>query len=315
MTLQEAISTFLLHCRYGKNLSPKTLAAYSIDLRQFKDHLARAGEVPAVTAIDKTVLRGFIQSLFKGNAETTVKRKVATLKALFNFLEREDAIATNPFRKMDIRIRETRRLPRAVALPDLKRLFLHLYGLKQRVQDQDSHAYRVLVRDIAVLEVLFATGARVSEACHLRSEDVDLSEGSEGSVRLLGKGGRERIIQLCDPETLEALRSHRRLWSEGKSDGYFFRNRLGGRLSDQSVRVMLRKYAVEAGLALHLTPHMLRHSVATLLLEEDVDIRYIQHLLGHTSIATTQIYTAVQASKQRDILSARHPRRKIRLQS
>jgi len=313
MELQEAVSQFLFHCRYEKNLSPKTLKAYSIDLRQFLEHLAAELQIATLEAVDKIALRAYIKSLFGPLKEKSVKRKVATLKALFHFLEREDAIAVNPFRKMDVRIKETRRLPRTIPLPDLKRLFKHLYRLKQDHPDRDSYAYKALVRDIAVLEVLFATGARVAEVCHLKNEDVDLRRGR---VKILGKGGRERILQLCDEEALEAVRAYRGLWQEevGKNS-YFFHNRLGGRLTEQSVRAGLKRYAGIAGVGGRLTPHMLRHSVATLLLEEGVDIRSIQTILGHSSLLTTQIYTHVQEGQQRKILTSRHPRRKIRIQS
>jgi integrase/recombinase XerD len=310
MTVTEAISQFLFHCRYEKNLSPKTLKAYSIDLRQFSEHLASQLSIAALDAIDKTALRHYIKSLFGDLAEKSVKRKVASLKALFHFLEREDAIAVNPFRKMEVRIKETKRLPRTVALADLKRLFRHLYRVKRDSPDPDSPDFRAVLRDIAVLETLFATGARVAEVCYLKLEDVDLRRGR---VRILGKGARERLLQLPDHEPLAALRDYRALCPEGAAgNGHFFHNRFGRRLSEQSVRAMLRRRASQAGLTLHLTPHMLRHSVATLLLEEGVDIRYIQHFLGHSSITTTQIYTEVRDSSHIRILLANHPRKLFR---
>ncbi len=162
MELQEAVTQFLFHCRYEKNLSPKTLKAYSIDLRQFTEYLATNLEIATLAAVDKTALRAYIKTLFGPLKEKSIKRKVATLKALFHFLEREDAIAVNPFRKMDVRIKETRRLPRTIPLHDLKRLFKHLYRLKQEHSDRESYSYRALARDIAVLETLFATGSSSS---------------------------------------------------------------------------------------------------------------------------------------------------------
>ncbi len=307
MELQEAVTQFLFHCRYEKNLSPKTLKAYSIDLRQFTEYLATHLELTTLPAVDKTALRAYIKSLFGPLKEKSIKRKVATLKAFFHFLEREDTIAVNPFRKMEVRIKETRRLPRTIPLADLKRLFKHLYRLKQDHPDRESYAYKALVRDIAVLEILFATGARVAEVCHLKDEDVDLRRGR---VKILGKGGRERMLQLCDEEVTAAVRNYQELWRDDvEGNGYFFHNRLGERLSEQSVRAGLRRYADGAGIGGRVTPHMLRHSVATLLLEGGVDIRNIQHLLGHRSIVTTQIYTEVDARCQRQILTARHPRR------
>jgi integrase/recombinase XerD len=307
MILKEAIEQFLFHCRYEKNLSPKTLKAYSIDLRQVTDFLTAKLPATHLEAIDKVALRLYIKTLFTGLAEKTVKRKVASLKALFHFLEREDLIAVNPFRKMDVRIKETKRLPRGLSLPDLKRLFQHIYHAKTTNAGSEAQQYRSLVRDIAVLETLFATGARVAEVCHLRLEDVDLTQGR---IRILGKGARERLLQVPDQDSLSALLDYQALWLEPKpSHPFFFHNRLGRRLSEQSVRLMLHRHATKAGLALHLTPHMLRHSVATLFLEQGVDIRYIQHFLGHSSITTTQIYTAIYDNSHIGILSSKHPRR------
>ena len=307
MTLKEAIEQFLFHCRYEKNLSPKTLKAYSIDLRQVSEFLTASLPATHLEAIDKTALRLYIKTLFTGLAEKTVKRKVASLKALFHFLEREDLIAVNPFRKMDVRIKETKRLPRGLSLPDLKLLFHYLYEAKHAAHSPGTPQYRVLVRDIAVLETLFTTGARVGEVCHLKLEDVDLTQGR---IRILGKGSRERLLHLPDRDSLAALLDYRALWLDPSPlHPFFFHNRLGRRLSEQSVRSMLRRHAVHAGLSLHLTPHMLRHSVATLLLEQGVDIRYIQCFLGHSSITTTQIYTALHTNSHSQILTSRHPRK------
>lgn len=309
MQVKRAIENFLSHCRYEKNLSPKTLSAYGTDLKQFQAFLKTRARVANVKKVDKEVLRAYIRTLFAGSAEKTVKRKVATLKALFGFLEREDVVAVNPFRKMQVRIKETRRLPRMVSLEDLKRLYSYLNRLEVDSRDKEAHVYRLLVRDIAVLEVLFGTGARISEACNLKAGDVDLKRGR---IRFLGKGGRERIVPVCGKGALEAIRNYHTLWEEGiGSDRYFFRNCRGGRLSEQVVRGNLRKYAADARLGRHITPHMLRHSVATLLLEEGVDIRYIQHMLGHSSVTTTQVYAHVRDRQQWQILEDRHPRRHI----
>jgi integrase/recombinase XerD len=311
MTLQDAIAQFLFHCQYEKNLSPKTLKAYSIDLRQFRTHLETELGLTRLEEIDKTALRSYIKSLFGPLAEKSVKRKVATLKALFHHLEREDDVAVNPFRKLDVRIKEKKRLPRTIPLADLERLFRYLYKRKEELPDRDSQRYRSLVRDIAVLEFLFATGARVAEVCNLGTADVDLRRGQ---ARILGKGGRERILPFWHEEVTKVLREYFSLSREPEDgNGHFFRSRRGNRLSEQSVRSALRKHADQAGLRLTLTPHMIRHSLATLLLEEGVDIRYIQHLLGHSSIATTQIYTEVRDGGQRRVLAGKHPRRKLRL--
>jgi integrase/recombinase XerD len=244
MILKEAIEQFLFHCRYEKNLSPKTLKAYAIDLRQVSDFLVANLPATHLEAIDKVALRLYIKGLFTGLAEKSVKRKVASLKVLFHFLEREDLIAVNPFRRMDVRIKETKRIPRALSLPDLKCLFHHLYQAKRTSPDRATPHYRALVRDIAVLETLFATGARVAEVCHLRLDDVDLVQGR---VRILGKGARERLLHLPNQDTLASLLDYRALWLDpAPEDPYFFHNRLGRRLSEQSVRSMLRRQRLAA---------------------------------------------------------------------
>lgn len=309
MLMKNAIENFLFHCRYEKNLSPRTLKAYSIDLRQFHEHL-RAKRVSKVEGVDKTVLREYIRTIFDQYAEKSVKRKVATLKAFFGFLEREDVIAASPFRKMDVRIKETRRLPRIVGLADLETLFRYLYRVKRSHRNRNSSVYRVFLRDIALLEVLFSTGARISEICQLTKDDVDVRLGR---IRVLGKGGRERLINMSDEEALATLTEYFSVWGKDLREGqFFFRNRWGGRLSEQSARSVLRRHATDAGLDIHITPHMFRHSLATLLLEEGVDIRYIQNLLGHSSISTTQIYAQARDRQQWRVLGENHPRRMIR---
>ncbi|HEV7589480.1 MAG TPA: tyrosine-type recombinase/integrase [Longimicrobium sp.] len=306
MTLPEAISQFLFHCQYEKNLNQKTLKAYGTDLRQMNEFLGQIGATEAVTLIDKTHLRSYIRHLYTFLAERSLKRKVATMKSLFHFLEREDVIPVSPFRKMDVRIREARRLPRTVPIDQITRLFKHVYAARDAAKE-GTIKHGALVRDLAVLEALFATGARVAEVCTLTSEDVDLVRSR---IRILGKGSRERIVQLCHPEAIAALQEYR-AQPQNPDSRWFFANRFGRRLSEQSVRAILRRHTVAAGLVLHVTPHMFRHSVATLLHEDGADIRYIQHLLGHRSIATTQIYTEVGESSQRDMLLRHHPRRHI----
>ena len=143
----------------------------------------------------------------------------------------------------------------------------------------------------------------------MKASDV---QTEAGEIKILGKGAKERRIQIANLSVLRALKEYKEACRAAiDSAGYFFVNRLGNRLSDQSVRTIISKYAALAGAEMHITPHMFRHSFATLLLEEDVDIRYIQHLLGHSSIVTTQIYTHVAGKKQRDILATKHPRNRM----
>lgn len=307
-TLAQAVGSFLFHCQFEKNLSPKTLSAYELDLRQFRAFLPGGGQT-ALVEIGKPQLREYIQRLFDTLAVKSIKRKVATLKAFFHYLEREDVIVASPFRRMQVRIREPKRLPRTLSLTQLEQILTAAYRESAVLAASGQGPPPVLVRDIALMELLFATGARVSEICNLRREAVDLVQGS---IRILGKGGRERVIHVGDSEVLATLRSYLDAVPPTAPDAFFFQNRAGGRLSEQSVRSILRKRAAGAGLEMRVTPHVFRHSVATLLLEEGVDIRYIQQFLGHSSITTTQIYTHVHDSAQKRIIAAQHPRRRFR---
>jgi integrase/recombinase XerD len=308
-TIQEAIKAFLAHCQYEKNLDPKTLKAYGIDLKQLKAFLIEKGYSTGILEVNKAALRDYIQSL-AGVKPKTVKRKIASTKALFNFLEFEDEIPVSPFRKMKIQIREPKSLPNVMNIQEVGKIIQSTYR-GNISEEKEKYAYAEKLRNIAVIELLFATGTRVSELSHLKAESVDLQTGQ---IKVRGKGNKERIIQVCNRDTLSALRNYHRCFKEKMPlcGGYFFVNRFNRRLSEQSVRFLVKKQAKRAGLEKRITPHAFRHSFATLLLEEDVDIKYIQHLLGHSSIVTTQIYTHVNREKQKQILR-KHPRRSIRV--
>ena len=152
---------------------------------------------------------------------------------------------------------------------------------------------------------------RISELCSLKIEQIDLTEYI---IKIYGKGSKERLIQICNHNVQELLQKHIKERSQDISNNdYLLINRLHNRLSEQSVRNMITNYAKQAGIPLHITPHMFRHSFATLLLEEDVDIRYIQQMLGHSSITTTQIYTHTSINKQKSILTIKHPRNNLNI--
>lgn len=238
----------------------------------------------------------------------TIKRKIASLHSMLNYLECEYEDYISPMRKMQIKMKEPMRLPVVMTIEEMRRIFDFLY-CKFSECPKEAYSHKAAARNIAVIELLFASGMRVSELCNLRHKDVDMENGE---VRIIGKGNKERIIHICQPETMKAL--HR--WLELKngicdSQAPFFTNRLNRGLSTQSVRRIIRHIVAATNIDKHVTPHTFRHTFATLLLEEDVDVRYIQSLLGHSSIATTQIYTHVNLSKQRQILQTKHPRRKV----
>ena len=234
------------------------------------------------------------------------------MKALFNFLEFEDIIIINPFRKMRIKIKDAKTLPTVMTINEIKQILNIAYQDKNDVHDPQSYRFYEVTRNTAVLELLFATGFRVSELSCLKQENIDLEAGL---FKVTGKGNKERIIQICDPEIKHILNEYQAISKSmmKQPDGFFFINRFNKRLSEQSVRFMVKDYAKRAGIEKRITPHTFRHSFATLLLEEDVDIKYIQHFLGHSSITTTQIYTHVNKEQQSKILLNKHPRKNFRM--
>ncbi len=299
-----AIMEFLWHCRFEKKLDEKTIQAYRADLRQMAEITGTARDI---FDISKTDIKNYLQQI-AGFKHKTIKRKIATLRSMLNYLECEYEDYINPMRKMQIKMKEPIRLPVVMTIEELRRILDSLYCRSDKCA-RGTYAYTAAVRNIAVVELLFASGMRVSELCSLRNRDVDMENGE---VRIIGKGNKERIIHICQPETLQALHRWLKL-KNGVCDSRapFFTNRLYRGLSTQSVRHMIRHIVTAAGIEKHVTPHTFRHTFATLLLEEDVDVRYIQSLLGHSSIATTQIYTHVNMNKQRQILQTKHPRKRI----
>ena len=306
-TIQTAIAEFLKHCRFEKNLSPKTIKSYSIDLKQLTNFLIAKSYSTEITGITKAELRGFLESI-SGLKPKSVKRKVAVIKAMFNYLEFEDKITANPLRKMRINIKEPKRLPKVMDIREIRKIFNSAYEENSLAVKGSSYGFFETLRNIVVVELLFATGARVSEIAGLKEDNIDTTTGA---ITIKGKGNKERIIQVCNYESLKILKDYHKLYCDriNSSGGYFLINRLGKKLSDQSIRMIVKKLAHRAKLQKHITPHVFRHSFATLLLEKDVDIKYIQSLLGHSSIMTTQIYTHVNREKQRKILRTKHPRK------
>lgn len=298
-TLNDYVTEYLEYCEYRKRLNRKTLKAYRIDLKQYVDYLQNISEFYFKDNLDK-----YITHLHKQYKPKTVKRKIASLKAFFHYMEYKEILSENPFTKLDIRFREAKLLPKTIPFHSLQTFLSTLY--QQKAQATSTYQLRCCIRDIAVIELLFATGMRISELCSLRPSDMDFVSNN---ILIYGKGAKERILQIGNPEVLSALSLyHETFKSDIDACGYFFVNRLQKKLSDQSVRYMITRYAKLAGIEQHLTPHMFRHSFATLLLEQDVDIRYIQRMLGHSSISTTEIYTHVSNVKQKDILLNKHPR-------
>ena len=294
---------YLSFCVNRKNLDCKTIKSYRIDLRQYTDYTDKND----IEWTDKCFIENYIEHLHARYKPKSVKRKIASLKAFFHYLEIEDKLEINPFHKIQVKYKEPFILPKTIPLVNIESIINYAYEKNKKATS--AYSKKVALRNVLILELLFATGMRISELCSLKSEQFDFNDYI---IKIYGKGSKERLIQICNSNVQRIIDEY---ISSIDTDGndFFFINRLHNRLSEQSVRYMINDYAEHAQISQHITPHMFRHSFATLLLEEDVDIRYIQQMLGHSSISTTQIYTHTSIKKQRLILATKHPRNKFEI--
>lgn len=299
--LQTQITSYLEYCLTQKRLDEKTIKAYKIDLFQFSDGISTT----SLLEITHSILENYIKKLHEKYKPKSVKRKIASIKAFFHYLEYRNIIIQNPFNKIQIHFREPVILPKTIPLYIVEKFLSTIYS--QRSNAKTNYQKRNALRDAAVAELLFSTGIRISELCNLKNNDVNLIDGI---ILIYGKGSKERLLQIGNSSVLDILREYKNnFYQETLQCDHFFTSQSGKPLSDQSVRRMINKYSSIASIDLHITPHMFRHTFATSLLEADVDIRYIQEMLGHSSINITEIYTHVAVAKQKDILVNKHPRK------
>jgi len=300
------IDNFTNYLVQVRNASPHTVRSYSRDLIQFVDfveeHRLLAGR-SEWGAVDYLCVRRYLGDMSKrGYSRRSVSRKLSSLKSFFKYLLRQEVIEVSPVAHVRAPKVEGR-LPQMVSNSDLEAL-LNAPHLDEPLG----------VRDRAILETLYATGIRVSELVGIDLADVDFVRGE---VRVLGKGDRERIVLLGEL-ALEALGQYVSgarvtLTAEAQSakvgpEEALFVNRFGGRLEARSVGRMLTKYLNQCGLGERITPHMLRHTFATHLLEGGADLRTVQELLGHRSLSSTQIYTHVSRERLKKVYDRTHPR-------
>lgn len=299
--IKNNINNYLDYCKSQKRLDEKTLKAYHIDLNQFSDKII----ISSINEINISILENYISFLNNIYKPKTVKRKLATIKAFFHYLEYKNIIQYNPFNKMITQFREPIILPKVIPLKTIEYFLSTIYN--QMHYADTAFKKKNALRDAAISEILFSTGMRISELCSIKPHDINLSTGT---ILIYGKGNKERRINIVNEQVISILKEYRSEFSsEINMCGHFFANQYGRMLNDQAVRRMINKYCSLASIDLHITPHMFRHTFATSLLDADVDIRYIQEMLWHSSINITQIYTHVTTAKQREILINKHPRK------
>jgi integrase/recombinase XerD len=283
MNLQDACASFLSHCRSAISLSEHTLRAYTFDLEDFQNHAKRETDL---ATLDKENLRQFIRHLREERKlkEITIKRRIACLKLLFRWTKQEGVIAINPFDDLHERIRLPKRLPRALGSEEI-----NLLSGAVNLETSDS-GFQEFATGIAI-KLLLTTGIRVGELVKIDIGDLVLADSS---LTINGKGNRQRLVYLFEPKLNQAIARYLPLRRTKTTETTkLFITEAGIPFTTQKTRKLLGNLASKAGIQRRITPHMLRHTTATQLLEAGVDIRYVQRLLGHQSISTTEIYTQV----------------------
>jgi len=302
--MDELIERYIQYLRYERNASPHTVRNYRSDLVQFRDFLAQGqpGSKVSLKSIDALRIRGFLAHLFeKEQKKTSIARKLAAVRAFFKFLSRERVLAENPAATVSTP-KLARTLPRIMSEEEMND-FLDRMG--QAAQSGDP----ALVRDRAILELLYASGLRVSELTGLDLRNVNFGDGI---VLVRGKGDKERIVPFGSKarEALIAyLPAREKVLRENKATAAaLFLNARGGRLTPRSVDRLLKKHIRRFGANVKVSPHSLRHAFASHLLAEGADLRAIQEMLGHKSLATTQKYTQVSIKQLMDVYDKTHPK-------
>lgn len=289
------VNEYLVYIKVEKGLSPRTVEAYGRDLRRWSDFISRCGK-STPQEVEREEITLFLEEMRgRGLSPRSLARTTATLRSFQRFLVEEGIYGSLPATDLPSP-RHAHILPRVLSQEEVERL------LEQPILEDPPG-----LRDKAILESLYGTGIRISELTGLDLEDMDLGERE---LRVLGKGARERVVPIGDAAAA-ALREYvglgRPKLARDSSQRALFLNQRGGRLTRQGAWELVNKYAGRVGLREKVTPHTLRHSYATHLLENGADLRYIQELLGHVSISTTQIYTHVSKARVRESYLKAHP--------
>ena len=286
------LTAYLNYCRMEKGLSNNSMEAYSADLARFAGFAGNRGEIP-----DTERVRLYLDSLYQaGLSSRSIARHLTTLRGFYTFLLREGVIDADPTRHLGAP-KQWQTIPKFLNREEIDRLI-----------DSPDVSRANGLRDRAMLELLYATGLRVSELCHLGVSDLDLGLGY---LRTTGKGNKQRLVPV-GKAAIQAIESYltqgRPALLKRRASRYLFVTARGGCLTRQAFWKLLAAYGRKAGIFRGLTPHVLRHSFATHLLEGGADLRSVQVMLGHADISTTQIYTHVMRSRLRDTVQKHHPR-------
>ncbi len=296
----DAIKAFVAHLEGERGASVHTREGYVTDIGQFATALWGEGAEPpfAWKGVTDRQARSFFAAMAKdGVSAASIRRKIAALRSFYRFLQRRLAVLDNPFTFIH-GPRAPRRLPKTLTAAECK-TFLEQPG---KLKEAGEIGEFQCLRDTALFEVLYSTGCRISEVMGLKWDEIDMASGK---LIVTGKGGKSRLV-IVGKYARDALAAYRGAFGDG--DGHIFRTHRGAVMSPRDAERVMKKYLASAGLPPDVTPHKLRHSFATHLLDAGVDVRNVQEMLGHASLSTTQIYTHVSLEHLKDSMALFHPR-------
>ncbi|MGB7575002.1 MAG: tyrosine recombinase XerC [Thermodesulfobacteriota bacterium] len=300
------IDQFIHYLSIEKNASPHTCRCYRRDLEGFEDFLKNSGMYVSSTGkvemgkVDRMAIRKYLSFLHRKNKKSSIARKISTLRSFFKYMVREQVIPSNPAKGVSTpKVEKT--LPTTLTVDEAFRLMESPTTISEKPSEGSMEKG---LRDRAILELLYSSGLRVSELVGLNSNQLDLDLGI---VKVMGKGRKERIVPV-GVKAIEALEAY--LEKRGMLEGEepIFVNSVGGRLTARSVGRLMKRYTRDSGIFRKVSPHSLRHTFATHLLDAGADIREIQEMLGHSSLSTTQRYTHVSMGKLMEVYDKAHPR-------
>src|SRR5665213_867357 len=305
------VRQFALYLRAERNCSPKTVEGYSSDLADLLAYFAGTGADPGVGDLDRDLLRAYLARLAGRRLSAAARnRRLAAIRSFTRFLVEAGVLAADPLTLVR-GLKSRRPLPHPLTIAEVERLLDAVSSPLEATRAQDEAFQEAdTARDRALIELLYGSGLRIAEACGLPFAGLELAAPSGPQVRVRGKGGRERIVPLSRA-AVDALQAHLARRGELRPKTPIFLGRRGEPLSPKTVQWRLKRYLAKAGLPANVTPHQLRHSFATHLLEGGADIRMIQDSLGHASLATTQIYTKVSGEHAQGEYRKAHPRDKM----
>ncbi len=301
--MKNAIEEFKKHLETELRSSEHTTRNYVSDLEQFYESVKEKGKEPGLGDMDQMTIRSFMAQLHRGHAKSSISRKLSSIRAFCKYLVRRGKLKDNPAALVSAP-KLKKKLPKFLTVDEA-------FALADVVQATDVGG----LRDKAIIEVLYSCGIRVSELVGLNLGDIDFKLGI---IRVLGKGGKERVVPIGQ-KAVDACKRYLKQRDEvftdsrgraraGIDEKAFFLNAKGGRLTARSVSRLINNYIIKAGILKHISPHAIRHSFATHLLEAGADLRAIQELLGHASLSTTQKYTHVSVDKLMEVYDKAHPR-------